>query len=111
MTMVGTVESLWRFPVKSMRGEQLREAAVTERCVLGDRAYALIDTDTGRVVSAKSARLFPEILNCGANFVRSPQSGDDIPPVHIALPDGRPYEATPPRLIVRSQRISSAMSH
>jgi len=98
MTMVGTVESLWRFPVKSMRGERLREAAVTERGVLGDRAYALIDTDTGRVVSAKSARLFPEILNCGAKFVRSPQSGDDIPPVHISLPDGTALRSDSPEI-------------
>ena len=50
--VVGSVAELWRFPVKSMRGEQLPEAVVTERGVLGDRAYALIDTDTGRVVSA-----------------------------------------------------------
>ena len=66
MTIVGTVENLWRFPIKSMRGEKLKEAAITERGVLGDRAYALIDTDTGRVVSAKSAKLFPDILNFGA---------------------------------------------
>jgi uncharacterized protein YcbX len=53
--VVGSVAELWRFPVKSMRGERLPEAEVTERGVLGDRAYALVDTDTGRVVSAKSA--------------------------------------------------------
>jgi uncharacterized protein YcbX len=88
MTMVGIVESLWRFPVKSMRGEQLGETAVTGRGVLGDRAYALIDTDTGRVVSAKSAKLYPNILNCGAKFVEPPRSDADMPPVHISLPDG-----------------------
>ena len=31
-------------------------------------AYALVDTDTGRVVSAKSVKLFPGILNCTARF-------------------------------------------
>src|SRR3984893_7357478 len=46
--VVGTVAELWRFPVKLMMGEQLPEVEVTERGVLGDRAYALIDTDTGR---------------------------------------------------------------
>ncbi len=88
MTVVGTVESLWRFPVKSMRGEGLAEAQVTERGVLGDRAYALIDLDTGRVVSAKSVKLFPDILNCDAKFVEPPQPGNDTPPVQISLPDG-----------------------
>src|SRR5579863_9670756 len=85
---IGSVAELWRFPVKSMRGERLQEIAVTKRGVLGDRAYALIDADTGRVVSAKSAKLFPDILNCAAKFAEPPRSGDDIPPVHISLPDG-----------------------
>jgi uncharacterized protein YcbX len=88
MTVVGTVESLWRFPVKSMRGEGLAEAQVTERGVLGDRAYALIDLDTGRVVSAKGVKLFPNILDCDAKFVEPPQPGSDTPPVQISLPDG-----------------------
>jgi uncharacterized protein YcbX len=44
---VGSVAMLWRFPVKSMGGEQLHAVEVTERGFLGDRAYALIDKDTG----------------------------------------------------------------
>ncbi|MGZ5866104.1 MAG: MOSC domain-containing protein [Xanthobacteraceae bacterium] len=96
MTMAGTVESLWRFPVKSMRGEQLLEATVNERGLLGDRAYALIDTDTGRVVSAKSARLFPDVLNCDAKFVQPPQNGGDIPVVHITLPNGTAVRSDAP---------------
>jgi hypothetical protein len=88
MTPVGTVESLWRFPVKSMRGEKLQSATITERGVLGDRAFALIDSDTGRVVSAKSARLFPDILKCEATFIAPPQKDSDMPPVQISLPDG-----------------------
>ena len=86
--VVGSVAELWRFPVKSMRGEQLREAVVTERGVLGDRAYALIETDTGKVVSAKSVKLFPDILYCKAKFVEPPQMDGHIPPVQISLPDG-----------------------
>lgn len=40
MTAVGTVESLWRYPVKSMAGEQLDEAFVGFSGVFGDRCYA-----------------------------------------------------------------------
>ena len=50
---VGSVVSMWRYPVKSMQGEQVHEAAMTERGVLGDRAYALVDRSTGKVASAK----------------------------------------------------------
>jgi uncharacterized protein YcbX len=40
MKVVGTVESLWRYPVKSMRGEELQEAFVGFPGVYGDRLYA-----------------------------------------------------------------------
>jgi uncharacterized protein YcbX len=84
---VGSVATLWRFPVKSMGGEQLHDVEVTERGVLGDRSYALIDKDTGKVVSAKSAKLFPNLLDCKAAFVEPPRRGGDLPPVQILLPD------------------------
>jgi MOSC domain-containing protein len=88
MATVGSVTELWRFPVKSMKGEQLQEVEVTERGVLGDRAYALIDADTGKVVSAKSVRLFPDLLACRAAFIEPPQTEREMPPVRIDLPDG-----------------------
>ncbi len=40
MELIGTVESLWRYPVKSMRGEALQEAFVGFPGVYGDRVYA-----------------------------------------------------------------------
>ena len=43
---VGTVRALWRFPVKSMLGEQLEAAEVTEGGLLGDRRHALVDRET-----------------------------------------------------------------
>jgi uncharacterized protein YcbX len=86
--VVGSVAGLWRFPVKSMRGERLEQAELTGRGLVGDRAYALIDVDTGKVVSAKSVRLFPDLLGCRAAFVEPPRAGRELPPVRIALPDG-----------------------
>jgi len=89
MTTGGSVAELWRFPVKSMRGDQLEEVTVTERGVLGDRAYALIDVDTGKVASAKSVRLFPDLLACRAAFTEPPRAERELPPVRIDLPNGR----------------------
>jgi MOSC domain-containing protein len=40
MGLVGQVESLWRYPVKSMRGEELEEAFVGFSGVYGDRLFA-----------------------------------------------------------------------
>lgn len=84
-----TITELWRFPVKSMGGESLKDVALTGQGVLGDRAYALIDTATGKVASAKSVKLFPHLLDCRATFVEPPQAGGDAPAVRITLPDGR----------------------
>ena len=40
MAIVGKVESLWRYPVKSMRGEELQEAFLSFAGVYGDRLFA-----------------------------------------------------------------------
>lgn len=86
--IVGAIAGLWRFPAKSMRGEQLAEAELTATGLVGDRAYALIETDTGKVVSAKNARVYPRLLDCKAAFVTPPQTGSELPAVRITLPDG-----------------------
>lgn len=85
---LGRVSALWRFPVKSMLGESLEQTVLTEQGVVGDRGYAVVDEETGKVVSAKSARLFPGMLACRATFVEEPRSGEALPPVIITLPDG-----------------------
>jgi uncharacterized protein len=40
MSIVGRIDSLWRYPVKSMRGEELEEAFVGFSGVYGDRLFA-----------------------------------------------------------------------
>jgi len=85
---VGAIVGLWRFPVKSMPGERVDAAEVTEGGVVGDRAYALIDAQTGKVLSAKTPGLGPELFGCEAAFVEPPQAGEEAPPVRITLSDG-----------------------
>jgi hypothetical protein len=93
---VGAVKALWRFPVKSMRGEQLEAADVTETGLVGDRAYALIDPETGKVMSGKNPRLGPNLLGCRAAFVEAPQAGAEPPPVRITLPTGTSVRSDAP---------------
>jgi uncharacterized protein YcbX len=52
---VGTIEALWRFPVKSMQGEQLDAIGVSASGLAGDRAYAPIDATTDREAYAKES--------------------------------------------------------
>lgn len=82
---LGLVKDVWRFPVKSMQGERLAGAHVTGQGVVGDRAYALVDAETGEVITA---RLFPGLLDCQAVFLEPPRAGGEPPPVRITLPGG-----------------------
>jgi len=88
MAQIGRVQQLWRFPVKSMAGEVTPEVELTADGVHGDRAYALMDTQSGRVVSAKDVRHFPNLLRYRAAYVSPPTTGAELPPVRITLPDG-----------------------
>lgn len=113
--MSGSVEALWRYPVKSMAGEDLDAGEVTARGVIGDRAYALVDDDDGKVASAKNPRKWPNLIEFGAAFVTSPRPGAVMPAVRIALPDGTEVtseqpdvDATLSRALDRTVRVQRA---
>lgn len=60
-TMIyGTVRELWRYPVKSMRGERCERLWLNQRGVLGDRLYAVRD-EAGKFGSGKTTRRFRRI--------------------------------------------------
>lgn len=86
--VVGSIVSLWRYPVKSMLGEELNATEVAKRGLLGDRAYALLDTADGKVASAKNPRKWPQLFDCRAALADVPTAGVEAPPVRITLPDG-----------------------
>src|SRR5881275_2690342 len=84
----GAVVALWRYPVKSMLGEELNATAVTARGLLGDREFALLDAETGKVASAKNPRRWPTLFDFRAAYAEPPGEGP-LPPVRITFPDGR----------------------
>lgn len=83
-----TVASLWRYPVKSMQGEELNASDVTDRGLLGDRSLALVDTETAKVVSAKNPKKWPTMFDFRAAFTTPPELGGPLPPVRVTFPDG-----------------------
>jgi uncharacterized protein YcbX len=86
--VVGRVSKIQRFPVKSMLGEELDDVWADARGLRGDRAYAVVDVETGRVASAKHPRRWAGLLACRARFVEPPTAGGPMPAVRIDLPDG-----------------------
>ena len=115
---VGTIRELWRYPVKSMLGEELDAVELSEGGVVGDRAYALRDRETGKVASAKHPKLWPDLLKCRAVFVEAPRPGDEAPPARIDLADGNSVMSDAPdvdavlsRFFGRDVELASAADH
>jgi uncharacterized protein len=81
---LGTVKSLSRFPVKSMLGEHPVAADIGDTGVIGDRAWGLVDTGTGKVASAKHPRVWAALLGLRATYADGRAEGA----ISIELPDG-----------------------
>ena len=79
---------MWRYPVKSMLGEELDAVEVTQRGLLGDRQFAVLDPATGKVAGAKNPRKWGNFLQFHAAYVAPPQPGAELPAVRLTLPDG-----------------------
>jgi uncharacterized protein len=73
-----TVLEVWRFPVKSLLGEQVDRAELGPEGVAGDRGWALFDVATG---FGLTARRVPELL-FAAGRLRTDGT------VEVVLPDG-----------------------
>ena len=71
---------LWRYPVKSLQGEQLDSVAIGRDGLEGDRRFAIYDVESG---FGLTARRVPELLFASARL-----RDDDN--VEITLPDGSP---------------------
>jgi hypothetical protein len=85
---VGSVAALWRYPVKSMMGEELNSSDITDRGLLGDRQFAVVDRATGKIGGAKNPRKWGNFFDFRAAYAESPRAGAMMPPVRITLPDG-----------------------
>ncbi|HEY5646160.1 MAG TPA: MOSC domain-containing protein [Pseudomonadales bacterium] len=81
---VGTVRSLFRYPVKSMGGESLNTLDIGSRGVVGDRAWALRDETLGGI---RGGKRFPELMQCTARYLNAPPT-EGSAAAEITLPDG-----------------------
>jgi uncharacterized protein len=79
----GRIVRLWRYPVKSMLGEECAHLDVNERGVVGDRLFAVRDAD-GRFGSGKTTHRFRKIDGL---FGFRAAYDHDVP--RITFPDGR----------------------
>jgi len=93
---VPTVEAVFRYPVKSMLGTRVEQAEVRASGLAGDRGWALVDRQTGKVASAKQPRLWRSLLQLQAEYQAGTGPADPAGPVTITLPDGTAVRAGEP---------------
>lgn len=93
-----TVAALWRYPVKSMQGEELNAAELSLAGLVGDRRFAVVDMESGKVAGAKNPRKWPGFLQLRASYVSPPLAGAALPPVRVTLPDGTSATSEEPEL-------------
>jgi len=79
---VGRVGQLWRFPVKSMAGEQVSRVEIDGNGVAGDRGWALREAGDTR-----SAKRIPRLLQFAARYLEEPNLDRRSPLVELTLPD------------------------
>jgi uncharacterized protein YcbX len=96
---MGVVAELWRYPFKSMVGERVRAADMTERGLPGDRAWACRDEEKGGIRGAKQLGALMLLSACY-------EDGDTAAPPVIRLPDGTSFPADAPEA---AERISAAI--
>lgn len=68
MKVIGSVESLWRYPVKSMGGEELNELFAGFSGIYGDRCYAFRSSAARKGAPYLSAGLQQQLLRCRPRF-------------------------------------------
>ena len=114
MTAVGTVESLWRYPVKSMRGEAPRECYLGFAGVYGDRLHAfgseeaapgfpwLTGREQRRMVLYRPRFRHPELAARPPNLAEAASEAPGLTPVYA---DREVSRSTSRRPAARSSRV------
>ena len=104
----GRITQLWRYPVKSMRGEQVRSLRADWRGAGGDRTHAVVHESKGEV-KPLTAREAPALLAWQGTYPFAPDAGldpTDPPLAQVVDPRGSRLAWTDPRL---KRKLSDAL--
>ena len=101
---LGKVDSIFRYPVKSMMGEKIEETYVASNGVLGDRVWAVRDEVRGGIRGAKK---IPQLMQLSAACIVEPtEYGSD--PAAVTLADGEVIRTDDQNI---NARLSQALDH
>ena len=106
MTEIGRVAAIWRYPVKSMRGEAMATAALGWNGLDGDRQYAFYKAADGSRFPWLTGRDAAALVLHRARYddPASPRTS----PVRVTSPDGADFDLRDPAL---AARLGAAAAH
>lgn len=84
MLKIGSIQEIWRYPVKGMAGEQVSHCAIDQNGLAGDRHYAVRDTARNEIQSCKFR---PQLLRCIAQYADQQAEAGEAK-LQITFPDG-----------------------
>jgi hypothetical protein len=108
--LVGHLKEIWRYPVKSRGGETLASAQLNPQGIPGDRCWAVVDSETNEI---RSAKRWPALLNHRAKLepgadVGEGDYGDALPDLEIVFPDGQSMRARDANV---AEKLSNSLGH
>lgn len=83
------VTQLWRYPVKSMAGEERGSAFLGPKGIPGDRAWVVRDEKLGGI---RGGKRFPQLMDCAARYIDEP-APQGSSPAEVTLPTGEVFGA------------------
>src|SRR5436190_6457442 len=100
MSIVGKIDSLWRYPVKSMRGEELNEAFASFSGVYGDRLFAFESSASPKGFPYLTAREQQRLLQYRPHFRHPDKAARPINLTEAESMGANPVWADPSELMI-----------
>lgn len=85
LRLVGYIRAIYRYPVKSMRGEALAQGEIGWRGLAGDRCYAFVHTGSTSGFPWLTARQYPHLVQYAPSFERP--ADPEKSPVRVRTPE------------------------
>ena len=100
MSIIGKVDSLWRYPVKSMRGEELDEIFAGFSGIYGDRLFAFKSSASGKGFPYFTAREQIKLLQYRPRFRYPDKAARPINLTEAESMGANPVSADPSELMI-----------
>ena len=92
--ILGRVAAIYRYPVRSMGGQSIAEAAISKLGLVGDRAYSVFDPSDNAMASASTgARKWRGLVDWRVEFIGEPALDSVTPAIRLTRSDGKVLES------------------